>query len=240
MRNAVLAFATALALAAPAFADPPEGAPTCAIERPVTAQLVNDAQDLKGLSTRGDMLIGNLSYMREPEEEAEAASGAVLFIKRADGWKAIVPSNWENDVGLYSADNGKKVVVIAQRQIEGPGQSFTVMHTGDDFTSSMCTELAFPDDLNKPTWNMEFLEPHDFDITARGRGALVAFAKLERTGERARHVWYSYETRDGGSTWRKARRVGGGAHPPAGMYEPMERKDAPDLVADLQAWAKDK
>lgn len=239
MRHAVIAFALAL-MAAPAFAEPAENEPTCAVERPVTAQLVNDAQDLKGLSTRADMLIGMLSYMRQPEEAAEAASGSVLFIKRADGWKAIMPSNWENDVGLYSADNGKKVVVIAQRQIEGPGQSFTVMHTGDDFTSRMCTELRFPDDLNKPTWNMEFLEPHDFDITAKGRGALVAYAAIERSGEHARHLWYSYETRDGGSTWRKPRRVGGNARPPTGLYVPMERKDAPELVADLQAWAKDK
>jgi hypothetical protein len=239
MRNAVIAFALAFS-AAPAFAEPAEDAPTCAIERPVNARLVADAQDLKGVSTRADMLIGNLSYMREPEAEAEAASGAVLFIKRADGWKAIMPSNWENDVGLYSADNGRKMVVIAQRQIEGPGQSFTVMHTGDDFASRMCTELPFPDELNKPTWNMEFLEPHDFDIAASGRGALVAYAALERNGERPRHLWFSYETRDGGSTWRKVKRVGPNAHPPAGLYTPMERKDAPELVADLQAWAKDR
>lgn len=240
MRNAVLAFATALALAAPAFADPPEGAPTCAIERPVTAQLVNDAQDLKGLSTRGDMLIGNLSYMRQPEEAAEAASGAVLFIKRADGWKAIVPSNWENDVGLYAGDGGKRFIIVAQRQIEGPGQSFTVMRTEDDFATSACTELPFPEELNKPSWNMEFVVPHDLDITARGRGALVGYATIERTGERERSLWYSFDTRDGGKTWRAPRRVGGNAHPPAGIYAPVERRDAPDLVADLQAFAKDK
>ena len=88
MRNALLALAFALA-ATPAFAD---DAPTCAIERPVNAKLVADANDLKGVSGRTDMLIGNLSYMRAPEEEAEAASGAVLFIRRPDStWRAIVP-----------------------------------------------------------------------------------------------------------------------------------------------------
>lgn len=240
MRTAALAFALALtAITTPAFAAEAE-APTCAIERPVTARLVADAQDLKGVSGRADMLIGNLSYMREPEEEAQAASGTVLFLKRGDGWKAIVPSNWENEVGFYATADGKSLFVVAQRQIEGPGQSFTVMRTSDDFATTACTELRFPDTLNQPTWNNEFLEPADLDITARGYGMLTTYAALERNGERKRHLWYAYETRDGGKTWGPPRHVGGNAHPPRGLYTPMERKDAAELVGELQAFAKGK
>jgi hypothetical protein len=232
MRHSLIAVALAVAGIAGAHAAEP---PTCAIERPVTARLVADAQDLKGLG--GDMLIGNLSYMREPAEDAEAASGAVLFLKRADGWKAIVPSNFENDVGIYAAADGKSVVLIAQRQIEGPGQSFTLVRTADAFATATCTELAFPAALNKPSWNNEFLVPHDFDITARGAGLLVAYAELGRAGERRRHVWYAYETRNGGAAWSTARRVGRNARAPNGLYAPLERKDAPALVAELQAYA---
>ena len=100
MRAALQIVTTIVTLALAPIAHAVEDEPACGAQRPVTARLVADAGELKALAGRADVLIGNLSYMREPQEEAEAASGTVLFLKGAGGWRAIVPSHWENEVAI--------------------------------------------------------------------------------------------------------------------------------------------
>jgi hypothetical protein len=236
MRAALLTIAAIAAFSSAAFATDGEG-PACAVSRPVTARLVADAGELKALGGRSDILIGNLSYMREPQEEAEAASGTVLFVKGAGGWRAIVPSNWENEVGVYVAANSRGLAILTQRQVGDPGQSFTFVRTGDDFATSTCAEIAFPAALNQPTWNGEFLTPHDLDLKANGRGMLVASASLERSGEQPRTLWFSYETRDNGRTWRTPRALPTTREAPRGQYAPATLAPAPALVAELTAYA---
>lgn len=234
-----IAFAAlALFAVAPAQAVEAEDAVVCAASRPVTAKLVADAGDLQSLTGRPDILVGHLSYMREPEEEAQETNGTVLFVKHAAGWRAIVPQNGENEVGVYTAPGA--LVLVTQLQTEGPGQSFTVVRTGDNFATSTCATLPFPAALNKPTWNMEYLSPHDLDIDARGRGLLVASAALERNGEAPRTLWYAYATRDNGRTWKAARRISSARNAPAGLYTPATPVAAPALVADLTAYARNR
>jgi hypothetical protein len=236
MRRLVLALAL---FASPAFASEKE-APTCALSPAVTAKLVADAGELQAIGPHGDMLIGNLNYLREPEADAEAASGTVLFVKGATGWRAFIPSNWENEIEIFASADGKKLFVVAQRQIEGPGQSYTIVRTEDRFATAACAEVAFPADLNKPQWANETLEVRDLDVAANGRGRLVTYAKIEREGRPLRYWWYAYETRDAGKSWRGPVRVGGNARAPEGLYAPLKRTPADTLVADLKAFAKDK
>lgn len=237
MRTALLTIAALAAFTFPAFAAEDGEQPACAVSRPVTARLVADAGDLQALSGRTDILVGNLSYMREPQEDAELASGTVLFVKGAAGWRAVLPSNWENEVGVYATADGRGLAILTQRQIEGPGPSFTYVRTTDDFATFTCTEIKFPAALNQPTWNNEFLEPHDLDLKANGRGMLVASAALERTGEQPRTLWFSYETRDNGRTWRAPRALKATREAPRGLYARAAQAPAPALVADLTAYA---
>lgn len=243
MQFAALAAAAASALAfftltPPAVAVEDEDV-ACGMSRPVTARLVADASQggLKALGGRNDVLIGNLSYMREPQEEAEAASGTVLFFKRADGWRAIIPQNWENEVGVFVAATG--LVVVTQRQVGDPGQSFTVATTKDDFATSTCATLPFRY-INEPSWNGEFYEVKSMNIDVRGRGALIAAAGLEHNGEAPRTVWSSYATRDAGRTFRAPRRHTSEPKTPTGIYTPATQTDAPALVAELTAFAAGK
>jgi len=238
MKTALLSLASALALfaVAPAHAVNAEDAVVCAAPRPVTARLVSEAGDLQSIAGRPDILVGHLSASRDTPDDAQETNGAVLFLKHADGWRAVLPQNGENEVGVYTAPGA--LVLITQLQTEGPGQSFTVVRTGDNFATATCATLPFPDALNKPTWNMEYLTPHDLDIDARGRGLLVASAALERNGEAPRTLWYSYATRDNGRTWRAAKRIGGQRSAPAGLFTPAATADAPALVADLRAYAQ--
>lgn len=241
MQIAALAAAAASALAFFAFAPPAFAVDdediACGMSRPVTARLVADAGELKALGGRSDALIGNLSYLREPQEEAEAASGTVLFFKRTDGWRAIVPVNWENEVGVFTAATG--IVIVTQRQAGDPGQSFTVVKTTDDFASSTCAELPFRF-INETTWNGEFYSVKSFNLDVRGRGSLVASAETNRDGEAPRTIWASYATRDGGRTFRAPRRHASEPKAPTGIYTPATMTDAPALVAELRAYSAGK
>lgn len=243
MQFVALSIAAASALAFFAFTPPAlavdEEDVACGMDRPVTARLVADAAQsgLKALGGRNDVLIGNLSYMREPQEEAEAASGTVLFFKRADGWRAIVPQNWENEVGVFVAATG--IVVVTQRQVGDPGQSFTVVKTVDDFATSTCATLPFRY-INEPSWNGEFYEVKGLNIDVRGRGTLVAAATVDANNETPRTVWASYATRDGGRTFRAPRRYASEPKTPTGIYNPATQADAPALVAELTAFAAGK
>lgn len=241
MQFAALSIAAASALAVlaftpPAFAVDDEDV-ACGMERPVTARLVSDATGLKALGPRNDVLIGNLSYMREPQEEAEAASGTVLFFKRDNAWRAVIPQNWENEVGVFVAATG--IVVITQRQVGDPGQSFTVAKTGDDFATSTCATLPFRY-INEPSWNGEFYEVKGFNLDVRGRGSLVAAATVDANSEKPRTVWTSYATRDAGRTFRAPRRHSSEPKTPTGIYNPATQTDAPALVAELTAFAAGK
>ncbi|WP_426729984.1 hypothetical protein [Myxococcus faecalis] len=215
----------------------PKAGPVCAKTVPLTAKLVEDAAEsgLQGVESRDDLLIGTLSYLREPREAAEAASGTVVFIKGAKGWRAVLPQHEENEVGLYLAAQGRKLVVVTQRQIGDPGQSFTVVVTSNDFATSTCATLPFPRELNQPTWNGEYLSPHDLDLDSRGRGVLIGSASLERQEELPRTLWFSYATRDGGRTWGAPRSLPGQQDAPSGTLAPARRVEAPALIADLRA-----
>lgn len=233
---------TAVLLAATGLARDTKPAPedevACAGAVPLTEQLVNDAAEggLKGVETRGDLLVGKLSYLREPREAAEAASGMVLFIKGPKGWRAVLPRHEEEEVGLYMTPSSRKVIVITQRQIGDPGQSFTVVRSDDDFATATCATLGFPRDLNQPTWNGEYLEVHDLDISARGRGMLVGSAALERSDEKPRTLWFSYATRDDGRTWGQPRRLAKEQEAPKGTLVPARLVEATALEADLRAF----
>jgi len=209
----------------------------CGMSRPVTARLVSDATGLKALGGRNDVLIGNLSYLRQPQEEAEAASGTVLFFKRDDAWRAVVPVNWENDVGVFVAATG--IVVVTQRQVGDPGQAFTVAATKDDFATSTCATLPFRY-INEPSWNGEFYDVKSFNIDVRGRGSLVAAATVDANNETPRTVWASYATRDGGRTFRAPRRHSSEPKAPTGIYNAATQMEAPALVAELTAFAAGK
>lgn len=208
----------------------------CAAEIPLTAKLVADALDLQSVGARADMLIGSLSYMREPAEDAEAASGAVIFVKRAGAWHALMPQNFQDQVALYANADGA-LALFTQHQIEGPGQSFTLVRTKDAFANATCTTIDFPAALNKPDWQNETLVPFDFDISANGRGTLIASADVTRSGV-DKTLWFSYKTRDGGRTWRKPVALADARAARPGLYEPAKHAPAPALVADLTAAAK--
>lgn len=245
MRAAILALALAACAGTPNAA-PPQTTSTeteatpCGVEVPVTAALVRDAGDINPISAlAGDVLYGRLSYMREPREAAEAASGGVLFFRGADArWRAVLPAPEESIVGLFLGRGLRDIIVVTQRQIGDPGQAFTFARSEDNFVTTTCAYIRFPAALNQPTWNGEFLELYDIDINASGQGVLIGSASTDRSGEGARTLWFAYDTRDGGRTWSTPRALNGQPPAPPGPFVRAAEQSAPrDLLAALQTYA---
>ncbi len=239
MRTIGLALAAVLCFAAPAFAQDEE--PACMLSLPVTASLVKEAGTF-GFSGRAatgaspSILVGALSSAREAPEGEMPIFGSVVFVRANDGaWRAFMPKQSEGISGIYASDAGA-FFIATMWGVEGPGNEWTLMRSDDALQSGACVSVGFPETLNQPIWNMEFLSLHDLDINARGRGEIIGVAEIEGRPSQ----WYVYRTRDGGATWDAPRRLSGRREAAAGLFAPAfdQEAEAPaDLVADLTRYA---
>jgi hypothetical protein len=231
MRLLIVALLAALA-ATPAVARAEVVPSPCATPIPVTPALVRVAFDLQSFARRnGGLIAGQLEFTREPAEEAEAASGTVVFAKRDGVWRAVMPQNFQSGLAYFSGPGGR-LVIITQRLVEGPDQAFTFVRTDDAFSTATCAPLPFPAALNNPDWNNETLRPEAFNLAADGRGELIASAALNRSGEAPRMLWFSYATDDGGKTWRPAEEISG-SRKLRGQWRTARRIPTPTRSAEL-------
>lgn len=230
-----------LLIAAPATARE-DAPPTCMAQTPISAGLVAELSqyDWQGTEARGHapaFLIGALWYLREDQTLADGAHGSVVLARSANGdWRAFLPMPGESLVGAYVAPSTGAVILVTQLQTEGPGQSWTLLRSNDGLATSECTELAFPAALNQPNWANEYLNLHDLDVRADGRGEIVGAANVERGGQAA--IWaYRYRSNDGGATWGTPSRISRQRAARAGLYESIGEGAPAALVADLQSYA---
>lgn len=210
----------------------------CMVETPITAALVAEAGQFRwrGADAHGAVpavLIGSLWYLRQNQDIADGASGSVVFVRDAGGgWRAFLPSPDENVVGAFLAPTTGAVVLATQVQTEGPGQSWTLLHSTDGLATGTCTQVAFPAAVNQ-----EQLVLADFDMRTNGRGEIVGSARVER--ERAETtLHFIYRTRDGGATWRAPERLSRFRQARSGLFEPIADAQAPQtLIDELMAYA---
>ena len=243
MRLILAALIASLGLSTGAIAQEGEPAsnPSCMVEAPVTQDLVAAAGE-NGF-TRIDnplapaILHGGISAT-QAADRGDSAHGSLFFVRDGHGeWRAFYPSESEDTVGLYMAPTSGAMIVVTMLQTEGPGSSWTFVHSDDGFTTGFCSTINFPARLNKPEYPGEFLELSDADLDARGRGEIVGVAKVERDG-RDLTWWYAYATRDGGASWGSPRRISRERAARTGLYQPVADSPAPDdLVQDLQRYA---
>ena len=100
------------------------------------------------------------------------------------------------------------------------------------FTGSFaCLTLAFPTELNKPSWANEYLELVAFNIDSRGVGSLIGKADVEREGKEITWV-YRYGTESIGSTWSGPEKL---QEIPelTGNFEAFKNADLKKFVDDL-------
>lgn len=230
-------FAFALAVAAPAHA--------CLTETKLTAQLVADAAEtemvhLPAAAGRPQALVGYLSYLRPAMTEdatGEAVHGAIVFVETKAGWRAFVPAYGETAVALYASTAGPEAFLVTQLQIEGPGQSFTVVRSRDGFASGACATLDFPPLLNNPGWAMEYLSPDGLQIDARGRGRLLASGEIDAETDAPVMTWWAYPTTSAGRRWGKPKRLPAATPPDPGPFAPVAAPPPAAVIDALKAAA---
>ena len=233
----ICALASLAAFSTTAQADEP---PACAVETPVTAALVAEASKFgwvgfEAMGAAPSLLIGGLWYLRDNREIADGASGSVVFVRGVGGdWRAFVPAPEETVVAAFVAPSTGAVIFATQTQIEGPGQSWTLVRSTGGLTSGACTIVPFPPELNEPEWRDEFLRLRDLDIAANGRGEIIG-----ATSSGGNH-WYVYRTQDGGATWGPPRQLRRERQVRTGLFERIDDETAPPeaLVADLRDFAE--
>lgn len=214
---------------------------SCMVEAPVTQDLVA-AAGVNGFTAVPNTLApaivhGGISAT-QAADRGDGAHGSIFFVRDVHGeWRAFFLAESEDAVGLYAAPSTGAMIVVTMLQTEGPGPSWTLVHSDDGFATGFCSVVNFPHALNSPDYRGEYLEISDLDIDARGRGEVVGVAHVERDG-RDRELWYMYPTRDGGATWGAPRRLSRQRPARRGLYEAVADAPAPDdLVQDLQRYA---
>jgi len=236
MRTIGLALAALIACAGPAFAQ--EELP-CMAPIAITPQLVEQAgqYDFRGYAGSANVpafLVGFLSPTRYTEDRDDIF-GTVVFVRGDEGWRAFLPSNGKDAVAIYATDAGA-VMIATMRTSEGPGQSWTLLRSPEGLASGACSVVAFPSELNKPSWNNEMLDLTDFDINAHGRGEIIGMGSTEERGD----LWYVYRTRDYGASWSAPQRLRRERAARSGVYRQIvdEEAAAPEaLVAELTVYA---
>jgi hypothetical protein len=225
---------------------PAGNAQACFREILISAQLVADARKFPMLAFPGDanlpsFLIGYLSYLRESlqdlSKDNEFIHGGVLFVQQGGAWTALLPSEGEATIGVYTSTIASEVIIVSQFQVEAPGQSFTIARSTDGLRTGACATIDFPTALNKPTWAMEYLTLSSLQMNARGRGRLIGSAELDTETDHPRQTWWSYETRDGGAKWSRSRKLAGPPAPRGGVLREVMAPASEAMIDALTAYA---
>lgn len=239
--EAISLFAASMALAIVGLAP---SARACLREIPVTAQVVADArtqalQGFAGNARIAPFLLGHLSYLREAAQSGEGVHGAVLFVQEGGAWRAFLPADGESALSAYVSSDSQLVIIVTHLQIEGPGQSFTLMRSEDGLRSADCITLPFPKALNAGSWKSEYLELRSLQITAHGKGHLIASALLGADDDHPYMRWWRYRTRDLGKSWSKPRALPDAPSPrPGALILVPEAAPPPALLESLASFAK--
>lgn len=214
-------------------------APPCSSDLRITKALLGETLSeapvgLAGGAGHPDLVEGYWSYLREGVED-DPRYGTVYYIRNQAGWRALLPVDGENVVALFVSRAQRRAIAISQLQIEGPGQSFTIVSADEAFAGGACAVIPFPYALNHPQWRMETLEVHSLALDARGRGMLVTYANLERDNEKPRTLWYGYRTHDGGVSWSRPKRLRWTRGAKGGAYAQVVMKEEKTLSEALKA-----
>lgn len=216
----------------------------CLREIPLEAHLVADAraQPLQGFAGNGKIppfLLGHLSYLREAAQsgDGEGVHGAVLFVQQGGAWRAFLPADGESTLSAYVSSSSPLVIIVTHLQIEGPGQSFTVMRSTDGLRSAQCAILPFPKALNRGGWKSEYLELRSLQLDARGKGRLIASALLGTDTDRQQTRWWRYRTRNEAKSWSRPRALPGARAPRPGVLIPIPETASPAQLESLASYA---
>lgn len=202
--------------------------PECGTPMPVTRALLRQMKPdgwTGGGAKNAAVLIGTVDSHHH---------GAIAFVRRAGVWRAYGLLGSASPVAAYRAPDGT-AYAWAMIDVEGAGPSWTQLTLPAGTGRPRCTTIAWPEDLNNPAYEGEFLNFDDVTLDAKGQGSLIGTATIERDGKPLR--WsYVYTTLNHGGKWSVPERVDDVA---VGSNALRRLSNAPaSLVASLKQQAR--
>ena len=157
--------------------------------------------------------------------------GSMVFANDG-GWKGYSIETGGVIQAVRLSGDERRVMIFSMLSTGDPGQGFTVMTTGDGFHTMACTYLAFPDELNKPSWRGEFMTFSGFNAEENGQGVLIGSAEVGEAPN-TKTKWYSYQTKSFGAQWTGPFPADSQESPLQGYLRklPRNRSDRSDQIA---------
>lgn len=183
-------------------------------------------------------LLQGLSVDKEPlplilGDSMDLGGGTLVYQQQGETWQARVIRIGTSITQAYTNADRSAYWIFFMHTSEAPGP-IEYLHLTQE--SALCGELISPDDLNQPTWKMEYADITAFNISDAGKGVVQATATLYEDSENPKKQWYQYITDDNGETWSKAQSIPKPINTPVGVWEQMEIGDPdPVLVRSLIA-----
>ncbi|MER8390260.1 hypothetical protein NKH14_33290 [Mesorhizobium sp. M1380] len=156
--------------------------------------------------------------------------GTAIAVRKSGAWAAYAVDAASYLQNARTSADGRHAFVFAMTGQEGPGTSYTALFTHDNFEHISCSVVEFPSELNKPTWNNEYLEFVDFNGT--DRLDLIGRDENRPAGGKAAN-FYHYRSKDQGLHWRVAESLGKRPKPLKGIYSTLKNGDDGGLFADF-------
>lgn len=182
---------------------------------------------LQGLSIEGEALPLILG------DSMDLGGGTLVYQQQGETWQARIIRMGTSITQVYTNSDRSAYWIFFMHTSEAPGP-IEYLHLTQE--SALCGELISPDDLNQPTWKMEYADIIAFNISDAGKGVVLATATLYEDSENPKKQWYQYITEDNGETWSKAQTIPKPSDTPAGIWEQVEISEPdPVLIRSLIA-----
>ena len=164
----------------------------CGLTTTINKNLANSLNDLTEVhAAKTSFLIGGVL--------SENVRGSVI-IKKSPTWTAWQPKAGEFEQGLYSLSNGD-IAVLTMTATEGPGSSWTFVRANHSIAFVSCSEITFPNDLNSPSFEANYLEPVYFKSTGHTI-EIIGVETVARSNGKRRS--FRYLSHDDGKSWSTA------------------------------------
>lgn len=152
-------------------------------------------------------------------DSMDLGGGTLVYQPQGEAWQARIIRMGTSITQVYTNAERNAYWIFFMHTAEAPGPIEYLYLTE---TSAVCGELAAPEDINQPEWNMEYSDIKAFNIDAEGKGTVQASALLSEEEQTPQEHWYLYHTENNGETWTKALLTGKPDTAPGGVWERVE------------------
>lgn len=155
---------------------------------------------------------------------------SMLFVDGEEGWKAYPVEEQAGFSSAFMNEQTGRTVLFSMINVEGPGQTYTVVSTDDGFKTVTCSEIAAP-----PTelGTTDYMQIDQFRLDGTGKGKVegsVSFGDESRKAE-----CFEVSTENGGKAWSAPKKKADCVDNQIYSLSPAPEERVDDTLAALRA-----